>query len=69
MLTLYIHPEKECKSCEKVMEWVIRNKRSDVEFKKEYQTYSPTYPTLTNEWGYITNSDKIIEHLETIKHD
>lgn len=51
------------------MEWVIRNKRSDVEFKKEYQTYSPTYPTLTNEWGYITNSDKIIDYLQTIKHD
>ena len=69
MLTLYIHPEKECKSCEKVMEWVIRNKRSDVEFKKEYQTYSPTYPCLLESWSFTSNSDKIIERLQQLKHD
>lgn len=65
MLTLYT--KQNCAACERV-KLVIADKGYKVEVKEEYQIYSPTYPTLTTDWGYVTDSYKIIDFLATLKH-
>lgn len=66
MLTLYT--KQNCAACERV-KLVIADKGYKIEVREEYQPYSATYPTLITDWGYITDSHKIIDFLATIKHD
>lgn len=66
MNKLYIHPEKECKSCQKVINF-CEEAKIEVEIVKDYQDYSKTYPVLVESWSFTNNSDKIIERLKQIK--
>ena len=76
MLKLYT--KDNCQPCNNVKAYLQSRPDLEVEVVNcteqperifEFSDLSKTFPTLITDWGFVTNSEKILEHLATTNDD
>lgn len=76
MLKLYT--KNGCVPCQRVKDYLLGrpnlaieviNCSDNPEKVMEFSGFSKTFPTLTTDWGFVADSNKIIETLSTLSDD
>jgi len=69
-----LYTKNNCQPCNNVKEYLASRPDLNVEIINcteqperifEFSDYSKTFPTLVTDWGFVTNSEKILEHLSS----
>jgi len=69
-----LYTKNGCVPCQRVKEYLLTRPALNVEVINcsdypekvmEFSNFSKTFPTLVTDWGFVTNSEHILEYLAT----